>query len=101
MTAPKFTPGPWLLDVGFDGSGDFNQYWQVHDGSDAVVCSTSFCMAGNKEGNAHLIAAAPDLYEALKSCLNFMENTESELGFSLESADQARAALAKARGEAS
>ena len=30
--------------------------------------------------NAHLIAAAPDLYEALERCLNFIENTESEFG---------------------
>lgn len=100
MTEPKFTKGPWGLDVGFESSrpGDFDEYWQVHDGHDAIACSAN-CYAGNREANAHLIAAAPDLYEALQACLNFMENTESELGFSLESADQARATLAKARGE--
>ena len=96
----KFTPGHWGLDAGFESSkpGDFDEYWQVHDGADAIACSAN-CYAENREANAHLIAAAPDLYEAIKSCLNFMENTESELGISLESADQARAALNKARGE--
>lgn len=51
------------------------------------------------DANAHLIAAAPDLYEALERCLNFIENTESEFGDLLPSGDVARAALAKARGE--
>ncbi|WP_215755059.1 hypothetical protein [Acetobacter sp. P5B1] len=71
-------------------------------GIDAAKKDTSvyrYQIRGIAAPDAHLIATAPDLYEALKSCLNFMENTESELGFSLESADQARAALAKARGE--
>ena len=48
--------------------------------------------------NARLIAAAPDVTEALKSCLNYIENTESELGIRLTCGDAARAALAKAEG---
>lgn len=47
----------------------------------------------------HLIAAAPDLYEALSDCLNYITNTESELGITLSSGQSARDALAKARGE--
>lgn len=47
----------------------------------------------------HVFAAAPDLLEALESTLNFIENTESELGFKLESGRKARAAIAKAKGE--
>ena len=110
----KFTPGPWGIDAGFDGSGDFNQYWQVHDGSDAIVCSTMFCMAGNKEANAHLIAAAPDLYVALIDLLKALSESGVEwdcmssptpLINLLNTAEEdaivsaARTALAKARGE--
>lgn len=93
----KFTPGPWVIDAGFDGSGDFNQYWQVHDGSDAIVCSTMFCMAGNKEANAHLIAAAPDLYEALSDLLFLCSQTADACG--TQEVKVAYTALAKAKGE--
>lgn len=97
MGETKFTPAPWGLDVGCC-PGDFDKYWQVHDGHDAIACSSN-CTAGNREANARLIAAAPELYEALSACLNYIENTESELGISLSSGQSARAALAKARGE--
>jgi len=50
--------------------------------------------------DARLIAAAPDLAEALEGCLNYLENTEAEFGVILSSAEKARAALAKAKGEA-
>lgn len=59
-----------------------------------------FQIRGIAAPDAHLIAAAPELYEALNDCLNYIENTESELGITLSSGQSARAALAKARGEA-
>jgi len=49
---------------------------------------------------SNLIAAAPDLLAALIALLRFAENTESELGIVLGSANSARAAIAKARGKA-
>ncbi|ATJ90415.1 hypothetical protein HK16_09695 [Acetobacter senegalensis] len=100
MGEAKFTPGPWVAvyrgDHGGGEEGDVHQ----KEKWDADPFDSGFMRGEFKWPDACLIAAAPELYEALKSCLNFMENTESELGFSLESADQARAALAKARGEA-
>ena len=114
MGEAKFTPGPWGLDVGFDSSrpGDFDEYWQVHDGQDAIACSSN-CYSGNREANARLIAAAPELYEALDGLLK----TLSECGVELDCmsapttlikllntekeeavVNAARAALAKARG---
>jgi len=47
-----------------------------------------------------LIAAAPCLLHAAERALNFIENTESELGIELESGDLLRAAIRRARGEA-
>ncbi|CEF54582.1 hypothetical protein [Acetobacter ghanensis] len=116
MSEAKFTPGPWHLEAGFESSpGDFEEYWQVHDGQDAIVCSSSFCTAENKEANARLIAAAPELYEALNGLLRTLAESGIELD-SLSSPtplinllnteeeyavlEQSRAALAKARGEA-
>ena len=46
--------------------------------------------------NARLIAAAPELLEAAQVALNYIENTESELGITLRSAEMLRAAIAKA-----
>jgi hypothetical protein len=51
------------------------------------------------EANARLIAAAPELYEGCKRALNYIENTEGEFDFELDTGIFIRAALAKARGE--
>lgn len=48
--------------------------------------------------DARLIAAAPELLEAAERALNFIANTEGEMGEPLESGDLLRAAIAKARG---
>lgn len=90
-----FSKGPWVWYNNLSGE----KIGISDGGKDVLYVNHSESIVIPREKDAHLIAAAPDLYEALQACLNFMENTESELGFSLESADQARAALAKARGE--
>lgn len=98
----KFTPGPWKVEpVNYDGDGGtlvrFNgvcianvwgvlEYRQVDEESSA---------------NAHLIAAAPELYEAMEDLLTVLADRKYK-GFEarLESHSRiARAALAKARGE--
>lgn len=99
MGEAKFTPGPWGLDVGFDGSrpGDFDEYWQVHDGQDAIACSSN-CYSGNREANARLIAAAPEIYEALSDLVSSIECSERDEFIIHQEIKVARAALAKARG---
>lgn len=51
-----------------------------------------------RDANDRLIAAAPELLEAALKALNFIENTESEMGEALSSGDSLRAAIAKAGG---
>lgn len=46
--------------------------------------------------DACLIAAASELLASAKKALNFIENTESEMGETLGSGDALRAAIAKA-----
>jgi hypothetical protein len=46
-----------------------------------------------------LEAQRDELLSAIKRCLNFIENTESELGVKLESGDTARAVISKAEGK--
>ena len=95
MTDTKHTPGPWtyfendrhVMSQGYEmpsicqtpkGKQSKNKHWQA---------------------NARLIAAAPDLLEALELSLNFIQNTESEMGVELTCGVNARAAIAKAKGK--
>lgn len=47
----------------------------------------------------HLFAAAPELLAAAQKALNYVANTEGELGITLDSGDALRAAIAKATGQ--
>lgn len=95
MSELKATPGPW--HVVHNGA-----YREINLGdcecspSIAQVCPSQFLENGdNEEANAHLIAAAPELYEALllaKSWLEGWASADAELATIEE-------ALAKARGE--
>lgn len=94
MSETKFTPGPWALrdrDVMVDRG-----HWQIVEN----VQAGSPALGGSAEANGLLIAAAPELYEALDALLGATEvlpGYEHEI-FTAE-LDAARAALAKARGD--
>ena len=95
MSKPSFTPGPWRTDEFYDAVlSDVIK----DDGQDDVVCSFDY---GNKPddeqiANAHLISAAPELYEALaEMCANFTSGNPDQR----EAIARAREALDKARGE--
>lgn len=101
----KHTPGPWV------GNGDTvyakDSGMRVCDirgwghltgkgvGALGLPDDQAFAV---QLANARFIAAAPDVTEALKSCLNYIEKTESDLGIRLPCGDAARAALANAEG---
>lgn len=82
MSEPKFTPGPWYVDGTF-----------VTNDEDLDICSMGDVAW---EANAHLIAAAPELYEALRDLIAYCDPTGDYIDDELV---WARAALAKARGE--
>lgn len=102
MTERKWTPGPWWCE------DEFGVTSNAHHG---YVANTGFgpdTSQGDMEAkaNAHLIAAAPDLYEALYMCLgNLMNHIHNEYDGVYSDDDFAEieapylAALAKARGE--
>ena len=93
MSAPKFTPGPWEVRV---WDGDHWPIWRTsiaekNGKGHALFISAKH--APNVPANAHLIAAAPDLYEALCDMVSDREClSEATIDF-------AKRALAKARGE--
>lgn len=86
--------GPWSLKAcqSFDGRATFN-YYEVWTEDCDVICEEVY-RAHNDGGRANmqLIAAAPDLYEALEAAVDAME----AVGMSCH---DERAALARARGQ--
>jgi len=94
---PKWTPGPWRYDR-TNGSPTTGEH-MIAGAKPGYLAEVRDCGSGDVRANARLIAAAPDMAEALEKALNFITNTESEMGETLPCGDAARAALAKARGE--
>ena len=106
MTAAKHTPGPWQYDTDPTGweyrivQADRAPYTPGY--SDVAHFSVNTVRGEARdvqEANARLIASAPDLLEALDRIVNQFDH---EIG--PEHVDEyysdARAAIAKARGEA-
>lgn len=87
----KWTPGPWHANPCYEG-------WWIHNGqsgSDEFAICVTFSGNPNSEADARLIAAAPELVEALKLWARWNDMTEAELAIALEATT---AALAKANG---
>ena len=126
MSAPNFTPGPWVAhpstryrgDLGYawdiatgaatwdasdyDRHGGTRGVWQFPDGYSRVATTSDG--GPTAQADAQLCAAAPELYAALEAIIQLAEFALWEQSPPL--ADEhllkaALAALAKARGEAS
>lgn len=89
----KHTPGPWKQK-------DTAEYGEIFDAEDNSVCIVA------SHRNMELIAAAPELYEALEQCVEelLLRSEANVLPDSSriimrEKAFQANKALLKARGE--
>ena len=67
MEAMKHTPGPWSVEKGDPECGNYGWYVCHPDTVDeeSAICNLSV----EAEANARLIAAAPELLEALKECI--------------------------------
>lgn len=87
----QFTKGPWKYE--YDNADHYGGCWySITDEDGGNVCAFGYnvadSVANEKLANAKLIAAAPDLYEALQAMLEFPNAGPSH--------DMARAALSKA-----
>jgi len=85
----KYTKGPWTVHrtmkdcVTFDGPEGMENLF---------LCNVDGYYACQNEADARLIAAAPELLEALKAVVSVADRATVEF-------DMARAAIAKATGE--
>ena len=90
----KHTPGPWSRDKYgsmIDAAGE-----SVILRGTTTLCSGSDDRMAMAEANTDLACAAPELLDALKSIVQWVEQGDYEESF----LSDARAAIAKARGEA-
>ena len=85
MSEAKHTPGPWHAVI----AGGVQP---VIGGPLITSAHTKSGMLPNYEANARLIAAAPELLEALRGVVRVADRSTIEF-------DAARAAIAKATGE--
>ena len=84
MSETKFTRGPWEISKHQDGSSLI-----VIGPEDWDIARVDY---PDRNPNAHLIAAAPELYETLEEVIRISDRKH-------DAWDKAKAALAKARGE--
>jgi len=106
MSKTKFTPGPWKairdplhygsLSTVYAGSTEE----KAGIGAQMLVQVGGWSNPTEQEANAHLIAAAPDMYMVLEEVFDEVENYMERTGRSVTWGEKAKAALAKARGEA-
>jgi len=95
----KHTPGPWTYYLASKHypNGSDNDYgrivWAIGHGE--VAQTPGRLLDTEDEANARLIAAAPDLLEALEQVVNLLDYDDDSLGARMV----ARAAILKATGE--
>jgi len=103
--AARFTPGPWERYQSAEHAAGWGWIINARNGEDFIceVSSNGQTMV-ELAGNSNLIAAAPDMYEALVAYM-FTEQTDAGRNPHREGTNKhrafelARAALARARGE--
>lgn len=64
MSEPKFTPGPWNV-AGFDSRFNEERYFGIDTPRGQMIVESFGECDFNRKANAALIAAAPEMYEAL------------------------------------
>ncbi len=111
MTEPKFTKGPWVVQV--DASSSVTGF--------PLILSEHYVVVGHEGlygdieqdfANAHLIAAAPDMFEVLEGAPDIWDYADEERLLTIDRTkkfmrdftawqERRTAALKKARGEQS
>lgn len=92
MSETEFTKGPWVAKMNAAYFDICAPYAQLNSGLDERVC---IGVMPDQEANAHLIAAAPEMYEMLEKIHEGIAGVGEYGEFYYDAKDL----LAKARGE--
>ncbi len=104
----RFTPGPWRFEAHRDPQhfygnvvGSYGLNAQGIEQIRTITCQTTYGEPAEREANAHLIAAAPDLYRVLTEVRDWIRyELEAGTPNATVKLRSVIAALTKARGEA-
>ena len=99
----KHTPGPWKFEKElYSYSGEWLISYDAGEKGRGIAIAETRVGSGYELGNARLIAAAPELLEALDGMLQIYGGSKDWNGIKssteLDCISQARAAIAKATG---
>jgi hypothetical protein len=97
----KHTPGPWQVGMAFDNYGTTEIAIEHMTTAGNLIIAVALDGLQGQDANARLIAAAPDLLEALKYCRQKIEymRAHGEWYSPGKATEMADAAIAKATGE--
>ncbi|MDH2372168.1 hypothetical protein [Providencia rettgeri] len=96
----KHTPAPWLTDRNNTHTGQIATVHGCENNSWVEIWSTNWPESESvQEANANLIAAAPELLEALIELTESAKEAVDGLGDLSDAIDTAKAAIAKALGQ--
>jgi hypothetical protein len=93
----KHTPGPWIVAERVP-TARIDNARMVRPVDDRNYEYGATAIIGTNEANARLIAAAPDMLDALLTLMENYENVDG-LGFNMLAVAKACRAIAKATGE--
>ena len=102
MSKEKFTPGEWCLRTIEQFAEYGNPTRHILEKKEDGTLGKSIATISKNENDlaiAYLIAAAPDLYNALKDLIGNSREDWQEVNVHKEKIDKALKALKKARGE--
>lgn len=103
MNSSNTSPAPWFADTGRNAVYDKRVWFDESGARFGDTPNLVVRIEGGRPADVHLIAAAPELLEALKEAHNALElfaSDESPSGqIAVAAVMQARDAIAKATGE--
>ena len=89
MKTTNHTPGPWIIDRG-----------QIRDTDGNSLASVPYSLGGTQDcANARLIAAAPDMFDALQGVVDYLETFVCHDEQGRIALSKAQETIAKAKGE--
>lgn len=95
----KHTPGPWNALIDWTTATWPGHLVKADNLIQSPICAVPRSGNGNSVGDAHLIAAAPELLDALKAILQAAQRMNGEpLPCYTHEWDKVHAAIAKAEG---